>query len=157
VSLAVHGALYFGFNMRNAAPTPWTAIQLSILLTGIGVVCCDRNPAKFIDEIYIAHSKVLMWLTILFFVFLSYACFNFFYNDYLLHYGYLDIVGRHHVIVNKGRLVKSILPEELPTYQMYEARKYSGHWMICNVILCVMALVNAKFGDWTSKGETAHS
>lgn len=146
VTFVVHAALYFGFNLRVWAPTVWTGIQLSILLTAIGVVFCYRRATAVTPEMYSEESRVLLWLTIMFAVFLPYAGINYFYHDYLLHYGHLDFVGGHYVIINKGQLVKVILPEDVPRYQLYEARQNSGHWMICNVVLCILALgsVNGK-------------
>lgn len=155
VTFAVHFALYFGFNLRIVAPTVWTAIQFSILLTGVGVVICYRWAAALPPELDNEHSSVLLWLTIMFAVFLPYAGFNYFYNEHLMHFGNLDFVGRHHVIVYKGELVKAISPEELPAYQAYEARRYSGHWMICNVVLCILAFANVNPHNWKSKPEAA--
>ena len=153
VTLFVHAALYFGFNLRTSAPNLWTAIQLSLLVTAAGVVFCYRHPPTFIKEMYEEHSTVLLWLTIFFAVFLFYAIFNVFYWDRWLHFGYLDFREGHYVIVNKGRIVRSLSPSEVPIYQFYQARKYSGHWMICNTVLCLFAFMNVEFGSGGVNGK----
>ena len=159
VTFVVHGALYFGLNLRTAAPNVWTAIQLSILITAAGVVFWYRHSPTLTTEMYAemwtGHSTVGLVLTILYTVFLFYALFNVFYWDRLLHYGFLDFRDGHYVIDLRGQVVKTLLPSEVPTYQLYQARKYSGHWMICNTVLCLFASSNVHYWNWPLN-ETAH-
>lgn len=148
VTFVVHAALYFGLNLRTAAPNVWTVIQLSIVLTAMGVVYCGRHPPSLTQEMRNEHSSpVYWWLSILFPLFLFYCVFSFFFYPILMHHGYLDFRDGQDVIVNHSRIVKILTAAELPKYQLYEARKYSAHWMVCNSLLFIVALINVKLGS----------
>lgn len=146
VTFIAHVALYFGFNTSTAAPTVWTLLQLSIPFTGIGVVFCFRHPPIWTQETRNLHSPVYLWLSILFPLFLFYAVFCFFYYSFALDHGFLDFRDGHDVLVNRNKIVKILTANELPKYQSYEARFYSGYWMFCNTVLCTMAFINFKCG-----------
>lgn len=147
VSLAVHASLYFGFNMREALPYAWLLLQLSVLGSLAAIAVAYRSTVNLKPEHYTEHSRVLLIWTVLFVFFLPYALFNFFYTSSLLQEGYLDVVGGEHVIVTRGRRLITLSAAQLPAYQLYEARKYSGHWMICHLFAFMLLFVDFKWSD----------
>jgi len=146
VAFLAHASLYFGFNLKHSAPTLWLLLHLSVAVSGLACIFSYRSPPDFRAEIFNEHSTALLCLTALFIIFLPYALFNFFYTSSLLHEGYLGVVDGKHVILLRSEPIMTLGVDELPRYELYEARKYSGHWMICHVLACVMSFVNFKWG-----------
>lgn len=131
----LHAPLYFGLNTRSAYPTAWLLMHLSMVVSWAAVFVAYRLSRGTVevkpDE---RAAPALVMLTLLFVLCAPYAVFNFIHTHELLRGGSLGIVDGENVVLVKGRVAMRLSPDEVPRYELYEARRVSGHWMLAHLI-----------------------
>jgi hypothetical protein len=136
VSTGVHFSLYLGFNFATAYPAVWWGLQLSILIHVLVGAVYKRQPFFRGPSAYVKEPQALIYLTmILVTSTLFYAMINFAHYYWVMRYGYPDTVnGQLLLILPHGQKPVPLSPEQFSLYQLYQARKVSGHWMLCHTL-----------------------
>ena len=143
-----HASLYLGFNFQKAFPTLWLILHLSIIVGYIPLPFMYRGHEKPNPEEYTAQvPKLLLPFFLLFALSFPYALFNFVYNNDALKEGYPETINGEQVLVlPHGQQPKKLTPEEYAQAELYQARKTSGHWMLCHFVPCMLLYEKIKWG-----------
>lgn len=141
-SATAHFSSYLNFNSSTSFPNLWLVFHLSIFFHFAIGFFYKRRPLFSGPSAYVRESQAMLWLMIILFTAcLFYAMINFMYYELILRFGYPDIVDGRQLLIVKGGSIE-LSAEQFPRYQLYQARKVSGHWMVCHV----MALMG--YYDW---------
>jgi hypothetical protein len=131
-----HVSLFLNFNYPAHFPHLWLALHLSILTPFVIHAVYKhkptfKGPAAYVEEpAFITYVATILIASLLF-----YAIFNFFYYGVFMHFGYPKIVDGEFVLWDhRNFVIKKLSAEEFPRYELYQARKVSGHWMLFHVL-----------------------
>jgi hypothetical protein len=151
--LIAHVSLYFGFNCQKAFPTLWLMLHLSIIVGYIPLPFLYEKNEQVNPKEYTAKiPKVLLPIVLLFMLAYPYALFNFVYCNDALKEGYPDTVNGEQVLVlPHGQRPRKLTEEEYAQAELYQARKTSGHWMLCHMIPCIFLYEKIKWGAVETK------
>jgi hypothetical protein len=139
-SIIVHFSLYFDFSLYEASSNLWLTMQLAIFGGWIGGILLRNSSGTFPGDLGRGRApKLLIVLGALFVFSFSYAWINFHYCDDKLKSGYPYIVeGQRFLYVPRGNHYLTLTVEQFHEAELYQARKTSGHWMICHLIPCMV-------------------
>jgi len=137
VGLIIHVLTFVDYDPRNVSRGVWYGFHFSAafaLILGLIVFGLKRKgnplPTSWSLDQVIALALVL---------FVFYAGLNFMFTSIvLLHGGSPEIVNGNYSIGSHG-FFTTIGREEFLKYRVYEARLYSGHWMLF-FLFAIMAL-----------------
>jgi hypothetical protein len=134
VSALAHFSSYSGFNFATAYPAVWVGLQISILMHVVIPALYKRNPFFRGPSAYVNEPQAVNFvMAIAVALSLFYAMINFGYYYWVMRYGYPDAVGGQLLLIlPHGQKPVPLSPEQCSLYQLYQARKVSGHWMLCH-------------------------
>lgn len=135
LSWAVHISLYLDFNFPHQFPSTWLALNLAIFFGYIPLLFPYKpvftGTAAYVKETFLVPYIVLISTVPA----LLLAFFSYFYWDEALRHGYPELIdGQYYLHFPRGDHLLRITGEEFSKYQLYQARKVSGHWMLCHVL-----------------------
>jgi hypothetical protein len=151
-SIIVHFSLYFGFSLYEASSNLWLTMQFAIFGGWIGAIMLRNSSGTFPSDLASRRAPQLLLLMGALFVFsFAYALFNFHYCDDKLKSGYPYMVdGQRFLYVPRGGHYLKLTFEQFHEAGLYQARKTSGHWMICHLIPCMMFYERYKWERFDS-------
>jgi hypothetical protein len=136
ISAAAHFSTYVNVNISRDFPWLWLALHLSILIHFAIYWRYKRRPAFKGPAAYVEEPLVVVFLLAILIGFaLFYAMINFAYYYWVLRYGYPDQVGgQFFLILPHGQKPLALSPDQFSLDELYQARKVSGHWMLCHLM-----------------------
>jgi hypothetical protein len=136
ISALAHFATYLGFNFSIQFPWLWLGLQLSYLIHLIIPVVYRRHPLFKGPAAYVKEPQLPTYLMILLTCFfLFYAMINFGYYYWVMRYGYPEEVGGQLLLIlPHGQKPLQLSATQFSVYEFYQARKVSGHWMLCHLL-----------------------
>ena len=135
VSAVAHFCTYATVNISRDFPWLWLALHLSILIHFAIHWRYKRRPTFKGPAAYVEEPLVVVFLLAVLIGFaLFYAMINFAYYYWVLRYGYPDQVGGQFLLIlPRGETLK-LSPDQFSLDELYQARKVSGHWMLCHLM-----------------------
>jgi len=135
ISAVTHFSSYLGFNFSTQYPDFWLALQLSILTHFAIHAFYKRRPAFKGPSAYVEEPQAPIYLMIVLFTSaLFYAMINFAYYEWILRFGYPDVVGGQFLLIlPHGQKPVPLSTSQFSLYELFQARKVSGHWMLCHL------------------------
>jgi len=142
--VGAHASLYFNFNFPAHFPRPWLALHLSIITPFLIRVAYKHKPTFTGPAAYVDEPAIVSYVAVVLIISsLLYAMFNFAYYEWIMDGGYPKIVGGDFVLCGpKDFVIRKLTAPEFNQYELYQARKVSGHWMIFH------ALPLYQYYDW---------
>jgi hypothetical protein len=128
-ALLVHGATYAGVDVFQRYPEVWL-LHLGCFVVFIPLLFSlwsDNRLGRRIDEMFTDHPRWVRWLLTAVAV---YAVVNFVLFFLLAGGGTAEMRNGEFVLLNHGKLIRHLTEAEYHRQQIYEARGFSGHWLV---------------------------
>src|SRR5262245_25121454 len=133
LSLLAHGATFVGVNPSRHFPGVWWlhGVILGLCFVAGPVVGTQAKESSEHDLWRWCRLYAPPWLCKLVAVFVFYAVFNFIFTlTCLLERGNPQRVDGEWVLMDHGKVIRKLTPEEYERREVYEVRAFSGHWML---------------------------
>lgn len=136
IGAVAHFTTYLGLNFSVQFPWLWLGLQLSILIHLAINFFYRRRPLFKGTAAYVKEPQLPTYLMILLTCFfLFYAMINFGYYYWVMRYGYPEEMGGQLLLLlPHGQKPLQLSPAQFSLYELYQARKVSGHWMLCHLL-----------------------
>jgi hypothetical protein len=128
-ALLVHGATYAGVDVLQRYPAAWL-LHVGCFVVFIPLLFSlwsDNRLSRRIDEMFTDHPR---WVLRLVIAVAIYAAVNFVLFFLLTGGGTAEIRNGEFVLLNHGKLIRHLTEAEYHRQQIYEARGFSGHWLV---------------------------
>jgi hypothetical protein len=127
VSLVVHSATYFGFDLLDSFPLLW-GLHLAAIVAFGAMIRASRSRHD-VGQPILAFPRWPSWAYLLAFAGFTYAFVNFIAFLALSHGGTPESHNGVYVLSDHGRVIRTLTPDQYRWQQVYVVRGFSGHWM----------------------------
>jgi hypothetical protein len=138
-SLVVHVCALAGIALQEKSPAV-LGLHLGIfaVVVPIMLVYSRNNGRKLLWNHVIRH--VPGWIKSLVGALMLYAFFNFFFTLFVLNEGAsASVIDGKKVLHNHGKVIRELSEDEYGKHKAYDARLFSGHWLLIYSVAAVLA------------------
>jgi hypothetical protein len=153
LSLSVHLATFVGVDPQQSFPFVWL-LHIGIFIVWLPAILIANRRTKGAprsDQWRTIFRGAPWWIAALIGPVFLYAFFNFFFTIFVLLGGHSPTVRNGaYALSDHGRVVRTISEHDYHRYRAYEARLFSGHWMLFYLAATAMLYPRSEEADGVS-------
>jgi hypothetical protein len=129
ISLGVHVAALFGTDVASSFKGVW-ALHIGIFAVFIPLMLYSWRDFGYRPTIMELGATLPRWAFLLGAFIMVYAAINFMLFIIGTQGGNTAIEGDRYVLLNHGKLIRYLTPQEYASFQANSLRGFSGHWLV---------------------------